>query len=123
MCIRFKCLLTLHFVAAGGIMSTARPELLYPCISRPSLGSRLLRVESNVRPKKNMCVYYLMKISNRVGRSIFFTGFFFHYVPSNNANYLVCFVLYDPSLDQRILRKEEENILKLKIKLIHWFIL
>ena len=22
--------------------------------------------------KKNMCVYYLMKISNRVGRSIFF---------------------------------------------------
>ena len=33
------------------------------------------------------------------------------------------FVLYDPSLDQRILwRKEQENILKLKIKLIGWFI-
>ena len=42
---------------------------------------------------------------------------------NNNANYLVCFVLYDPSLDQRILlRKEQENILKLKIKLIGWFI-
>ena len=40
-----------------------------------------------------------------------------------NANYLVCFVLYDPSLDQRILRKEQENILKLKIKLICWLIL
>ena len=39
-----------------------------------------------------------------------------------NANYLVCFDLYDPSLDQRILRKEQENILKLKIKLIGWFI-
>ena len=26
--------------------------------------------------KKNMCVYYLMKISNRVGRSIFFFIFF-----------------------------------------------
>ena len=25
-----------------------------------------------LRPKKNMCVYYLMKISNRIGRSIFF---------------------------------------------------
>ena len=29
-----------------------------------------------VRPKKNMCVYYLMKISNRVGRSIFLFFFF-----------------------------------------------
>ena len=27
--------------------------------------------------KKNMCVYYLMKILNRVGRSIFFFIFFF----------------------------------------------
>ena len=43
---------------------------------------------------------------------------------SHNANYLVCFVLYDPSLDQRILlRKEQKNILKLKIKLIGSFIL
>ena len=41
---------------------------------------------------------------------------------NDNANYLVCFVIYDPSLDQRILRKEQENILKLKIKLIGWFI-
>ena len=42
---------------------------------------------------------------------------------SHNANYLVCFVLYDPSLDQRILlRKEQINILKLKIKLIGSFI-
>ena len=41
---------------------------------------------------------------------------------NDNANYLACFVLYDPSLDQRILRKEQENILKLKIKLIGWFI-
>ena len=41
---------------------------------------------------------------------------------NNNANYLVWFVLYDLSLDQRILRKEQENILKLKIKLIGWFI-
>ena len=32
---------------------------------------------------------------------------------NGNANYLVCFVIYDPSLDQRILRKEQENILKL----------
>ena len=39
-----------------------------------------------------------------------------------DANYLVCFVLYDLSLDQGILRKEQENILKLKIKLIGWFI-
>ena len=31
-----------------------------------------------IRPKKkNMCVYYLMKISNRVGRLIFFFLFFF----------------------------------------------
>ena len=29
-------------------MSTARPELPYPCISKPSLVFRLLRVESNV---------------------------------------------------------------------------
>ena len=42
---------------------------------------------------------------------------------NDNANYLACFVLYDPNLDQRILRKEQENILKLKIKLIGWFIL
>ena len=42
---------------------------------------------------------------------------------NDNANYLVCFVLYDPSLNQRILlRKEQENILKLKIKLIGWFV-
>ena len=41
---------------------------------------------------------------------------------NDKANYLVCFVLYDPSLDQRILKKEQENILKLKIKLIGWFI-
>ena len=60
--------------------------------------------------------------------SIFFHSIFFHYVPrfgkkkKNNANYLVCFVIYDPSLDQRILRKEQENILKLKIKLIGCFI-
>ena len=40
---------------------------------------------------------------------------------NDNANYLVCFVLYDPSLGQRILKKEQENILKLKIKLIGWF--
>ena len=56
-------------------------------------------------------------------RSIFFTRFFFTiYVPrfgkkkiNDSANYLVCFVLYDPSLDQkqRVLRKEQENILKL----------
>ena len=31
-----------------GIMSTARPELPYPCFSGPSLGSRPFRVESNV---------------------------------------------------------------------------
>ena len=30
--------------------------------------------------KKNMCVYYLMKISNRVGRSIFFFIFFFFFI-------------------------------------------
>ena len=42
---------------------------------------------------------------------------------NDNANYLVCVVIYDPSLDQRILRKEQENILKLKIKpMIGWFI-
>ena len=36
---------------------------------------------------------------------------------------MACFVLYDPSLDQRILlRKEQKNILKLKIKLIGSFI-
>ena len=83
-----------------------------------------------------MCVYYLMEVSNRVGRSIFFfiflfifylirnrvgrsgrffcfhSIFFTIYVPrfgkkkiNNNANYLVCFVLYDPSLDQRIFEK------------------
>ena len=40
----------------------------------------------------------------------------------DNANYLVCFVLYDKSLDQRILRKEQEYILKLKTELIGWFI-
>ena len=57
--------------------------------------------------------------------NFFFTLFFpTIYVPSDNANYLVCCVLYDPSLDQRILRKENlENNLKLKIKLIRWFIL
>ena len=36
------------FCGSGGIMSNARPELPYPCISRPSLGSRLLGVKSNV---------------------------------------------------------------------------
>ena len=60
--------------------------------------------------------------------SIFFTQFFFHsiffftqffftiYVPrfgkkkiSHNVNYLVCFVLYDPSLDQRILLRKEQK--------------
>ena len=41
---------------------------------------------------------------------------------NDNANYLVCFALYDPSLGHRILRKEQENILKLKFKLIGWFI-
>ena len=30
--------------------------------------------------KKNMCVYYLMKISSRVGRSIFFFYFFFYFL-------------------------------------------
>ena len=76
-------------------------------------------------------IFYL--ILNRVGRSgrfFFFTRFFNIYVPrfgkkkiSDNANYLVCFILYDPSLDQRILlRKEQENILQLKIKLIGSFI-
>ena len=29
--------------------------------------------------KKNMCVYYLMKISNRVGRSIFFFIYLFNF--------------------------------------------
>ena len=41
---------------------------------------------------------------------------------NDNANYLVCFVVYDPGLDQRILGKEQENIPKLKINLIGWFI-
>ena len=36
------------FGGSSGIMSTARPEMPYPCISRPSLGLRLLGVESNV---------------------------------------------------------------------------
>ena len=36
------------FGGSGGIMSTARAELPYPYISRPSLEFRLLRVESNV---------------------------------------------------------------------------
>ena len=48
---------------------------------------------------------------------IFFTPLFFTiYVPrfgkkniNDKANYLVCFVLYDPSLDQRILRKEQDE--------------
>ena len=30
--------------------------------------------------KKNMCVYYLMKISNRVGRSIFFFILFLFFI-------------------------------------------
>ena len=37
------------FCGSGGIMSTARLELPYSYISRPSLWSRLLGVESNVR--------------------------------------------------------------------------
>ena len=41
---------------------------------------------------------------------------------NNNAIYLVCFVKCDPSLDQIILRKQQEHILNLKIKLIGWFI-
>ena len=67
-----------------------------------------------------------------VGRSgLFFSLDFFSlfYVPrfgkkiiNEFANYLVSFVVYDPSLDQRILRKEQENNLKLKIKLTGWFI-
>ena len=32
------------------------------------------------------------------------------------------FVLYDPSLDQKMRRKEQENILKLKTNMIGWFI-
>ena len=39
-----------------------------------------------------------------------------------NANYLVCSVLNDPSFDQRLEFIKQENILKLKIKLIGWFI-
>ena len=68
-----------------------------------------------------------------VGRSglFFFTRFFFtilctkvwkEIIINEFANYLVSFVVYDPSLDQRILRKEQENNLKLKIKLTDWFI-
>ena len=120
------------------------------------LGCKESEQTNRHKAKKNRCVYYLMKISNRVGRSIFFLIFlyFFYYffyiffyliwnrsgrfffsldffftpffstiyVPSDNANYLVWIVLYDPSLDQRIFRKEE-NIFKLKTKLICWFIL
>ena len=36
------------FGSRCGIMSTASPDLPYSCISRPSLGSRLLGVKSNV---------------------------------------------------------------------------
>ena len=40
-----------------------------------------LATSSTIRPKKkNMCVYYLMKISNRVGRSIFFFIFLFYLI-------------------------------------------
>ena len=42
-------------------MSTARPELPYPCISRPSLGSRLLGVESNVTVVV-MCIINWFKV-------------------------------------------------------------
>ena len=44
-----------------------------------SIDSSVTFNETNgyLRPKKKaMCVYYLMKISNRVGRSIFFFLFF-----------------------------------------------
>ena len=36
------------FCGSGVVISTARSELPYPCISRPSLELRLLGVESNV---------------------------------------------------------------------------
>ena len=36
------------FGGSGGIMSTARPELPYPCNSQASLGTRLLGGGSNV---------------------------------------------------------------------------
>ena len=42
--------------------------------------------------------------------NFFFTLFFSTiYVPSDNANYLVCFVLYDTNLDQRIEKRRRKH--------------
>ena len=43
--------------------------------------------------KKRMCVYFLMKISNRVGRSIFFFSFLYFYTPPHFSGEVLCYTL------------------------------
>ena len=56
---------TLHLVASGGIMSTARPELPYPRVSQAKFRDETSRRESNVtfverRDYANEAYYFLV---------------------------------------------------------------